>query len=105
MERHLRGQRPDRGAIEAAHEFDPSVDRPATERMVVVKPILIGKMWRREVVIGASDDLLGPLERVVEQEPAVDPGVAALAVLDPALHPLDLVEQSGDARCHWIEWL
>jgi hypothetical protein len=43
-------------------------------------------------MIRSADDVLEPFERVVEKKSAVDPAVAALPVLDPTLHALDLVE-------------
>ena len=46
VERLLGGERPDGGAIEAAHEFDPAVDRLALEHTFIVEPVLIGEMGR-----------------------------------------------------------
>jgi hypothetical protein len=60
---------------------------------------------RREVVIAASDDLLRPLQGVVQQEAAVHPGIAALPILDPALHGLDLIEEAGQSSRQRFEGL
>jgi len=99
----LGGAGPDGGAIEPAHEFDPPSHRLPVEHLIVVGSVLVGQMRWREVVIGTSKNFCGPLNGVVQQKPPIDPGVPALPVLDPALHALDLVEESGDASGHWIE--
>ena len=94
---------PHGGAIESADEFDATAQRLACQRTFVVTTILLGKVRRRKVVIGAADDLRDALHRIVQEKASIDPPIAALPVLDPGLNPFDLVEQACKSCCDRIE--
>lgn len=101
-QRDLVGDVPHGAAVRVDDQLDPVDDPAAGQNGFIVDVELIRQEGRREVVVRLADRV-GPLgsrtmpfvEGVIDEEGPIDPGIPAVAILDPGEDIVQPVEESG----------